>query len=245
MTFGLSMRGVGYVQSYTAAKALYDRAPVRRAGSSGAGERKLPGHLKNYTGMTLTAAGVGFVYHRTTVALWMPDNTCILDLSYGSHSTTTFANRFSPYNISVAKECAAISDGRHWYLANSVVRVRPDGEIERGTLPIVRWVLNKERTKQVRKDTNYDAFAKWYRTMAPLADRVHYRDDIRSGSGLLDALRNESKWHDIMTSAMFGLQTPKQFLPILRKFLYQNFDVYDSVPETHANSYAQLCRWVR
>lgn len=244
MTFGLSMRGVGYVQSYTAAKALYDRAPVRRAGSSGAGERKLPGHLKNYTGMTLTAEGVGFVYHRTTVALWMPDNTCILDLSYESHSTATFANRFSPRNIHVAKECEAISDGLHWYRAGSMVRVRHDGKIEHGTLPIGRLVLNKERAKQVRKDTNYDAFAKWYRTMAPLADRIHHRDGIRRGSDILDALRNESKWHDLMTSAAFGIQKPKQFLPILRKFLYQNFDAYDEVYETHASNYAQLCRWM-
>lgn len=244
MTFGLHMRGVGYVVSYEAALAMYDRAPERKRGTVGSGERKLPGHLKRYTGMTLTAGGVGFVYHDTTVAVWMPDNTCILDLSYESRSTVTFANRFSPRNISVAKQGAAISDGEYWYRTGTIVRISPNGRIESGTLPIHTLVLNKARAKAIRKETNYDEFAKWYRIMAPMADGRHHRNTV-SQRDIVAAMQDERQWHDLMTSAVFAWnQPPAAFLTALRKRIYSYSGAYDTVSKPCVETYATLRRWV-
>src|SRR5574343_1753561 len=103
MAFSLNMNGVRYVQSYSNALWTWDKAQKQRP--SGAGERQIPGHNRPSTGISRLSDGtIKFIYHSTAVVIYEPDNTCRIDLSYGSRSTVIFAKKLCPASVVPYKE---------------------------------------------------------------------------------------------------------------------------------------------
>jgi hypothetical protein len=247
MSFGLSMHSVNYVQTYTEARAMHERAPPRRG--TGSGDRALPGRAKSkVTGISLRLADVVFTYHRTNVVIWRPNGDCVLDLSWASRSTAEFANRFTPTGVNVTGEAQIIflgswSDGT-FYRVGSHVTITPDGALT-GTIPFRVRTINRKRAKQALVDAAYPAFAEWYKVQLQFWEGNLHRGPYRGNHELLDLIRYPDRWSDILQGNFFyRLASPAMFLTKLREKIYTD-DVYDMREEPHAPSYNTARKWMR
>jgi hypothetical protein len=251
MTFGLSMSGVRRVTSYAAALALYEKAVPRRGGT-GSGERKLPGHSKPYTGLTRRGDNIEFIYHTTEVVTWRPDGSVLLDLRYQSYSTATFADRFTPTSLNVSGTADVLYNRNTglYYLAGPSVTFTAD-EVLEGTVPITRKLVDRKLGNEALERRGYKKFEHWYLPMAAMLGGNAHRSLTKFGpytrnSDLIDAVADESSWHDLLTCTALGFGiAPETFLTRLRKTIYGWDDAYRTETHPHAKTYNQLRSWLR
>jgi hypothetical protein len=246
MSFGLSMHGVSYVQTYTEARAMHERAKPRRG--SGSGDCQIPGKSSKITGISLRGEDVVFTYHRTDVVTWRPNGDCVLDLSWSSHSTATFASRFTPPSVYVLGACDVLGYGGwtdgFYYRAGSYITIKANGEIE-GTRPFTIKTINRKRAKQALVDAAYPAFAAWYNVQAQFWEGNLHRGNYRGEGELLNLIRDPDRWSEILQGRYFWKSnSPATFLTKLREKIY-TFDVYDTREEPHAPSYNTARKWLR
>jgi len=240
------------IASYSEALALYERADERKKGTSAAGERKLPGHKTNFTGISKYGDDIAFVYHSTDVVRWRPDNTCTVDLSYKSASTCVFADRFSPWRVRFEREGAIVRANDHRYYkvgGSGKVRLNADGLLthpREDTEPFVQTTVNRERAKVASDKTNLTAFLKWYRMMTQMRGYSSHKGPWPTGyEGFEQSLANDTLWGDLLNSAIFGYGiSPVRFIQQARTRVYVEYECYDKIPHDFATTYYQASKWI-
>ena len=241
--FALPMTGVKYVESYEMARAMYEKAPKQV--SSGSGDRKIPGKDSKITGMSLIDDVVGFIYHATYVVKWYPDGTVVLDLSYKSRSTATFANRLCGDKVEVMGEAEL------YYATDRFITIRPDGVID-GAMTVAREVVDPEKAKVAMVESGYNDFAAWYKDAAALIGPAAH--SARDYFEVIGYLKDRDSWHRILMSNRYnnkpkwdhdGKPTPEAFLRKLRADIHKKYDCFRTVTETSATSYTQMRKWLR
>lgn len=239
----LRMPSAHRLATYAEAVALFEKARERRAGTTGSGTHKLPGHETPFTGMSRDGDNIRFHYHYTIVVTWRPDDTCMLDLSYQSMSTAEFANRFGPGNTWVESECrqinarsGAVTRG-HYLVGNSgIVRLNVDGTLthpEEDTKPWKVRRVNRKKANAAMRESGAKDFAEWYKVMsAALKDPWQHNSADRIYD-IVGAVADREQWATLLKTAHYGYRiTPPTFLAKLRATIYDDFDCH--YIETHA-----------
>ncbi len=241
MSFTLSLRAVRYVQSYNDALCMWNAASAQRP--SGTGDRKIPGHNRPTTGITMRGDGaIEFIYHRTSVVTYKPDGTCILDLRWTSRSTAHFANRFCPSVVSPMNEGEIIQYEHMYYTHRGLVTVHPDRTIS-GTAPITRRVLNRKRAKETLLSVGFKDFAAYYKTLFSVwGPALHGQFYAGRMEDTVECIRDPERWDEVVRARTLK---PRGFLADLRGRLYRHYGCYDEIEEDSAPSYQLLRKWMR
>lgn len=256
--FALRMPDVNRVQSYDQAVSLYAKATPRKVTEGKAGTHFMPGHKSAMTGLTKLGNGdIAFTYHSTDVVVWHSDGSITLDLSYRSISTANFANRFVPRTVNIYGEAnhISINSGSRHYIAAEIVRITPNGEIEKPgvhTIPIVETRYDRKATKAVLDSAGYPEFRKWYLHMRQfLTDKQSHRNSNYDGIETIEsAVRDPDQWDKLINTTRFNagwrgfnVPTPEGFLTSVREAIYENHDVQVMVEHEYAPSWRQFDNW--
>jgi len=212
MAFALNMRGIGYVTSYAAAVAMYDRATPWR-GDDPTAERPLPNKRTRNMGVRMVGSDVVFRYHTTDVIRWREDGSYTVNTGgYSTQSTCEFASHFMPNRHWLTKCTAHLtSDDWTYAVVGHEVTVSGTGTVSGpglGRFEAKR--VNRAKAKRLLAELGYPEYREWYNVMYPMVrdtmPRMWQRKSY-SAHEMVSMLRDKDLWHALMTSDVSDLNT--------------------------------------
>jgi hypothetical protein len=217
MAFALNMRGTGYVTSYAAAVAMYNRATPWR-GEDPAGERPLPNKRHRTMGVRMDNEDVVFRYHHTDVIRWRQDGSYTINTGgYDTLSTCGFASHFMPQRHWLTKSAAHLRIDTWVYpIVGHEVTVSETGTVSGpglGRFEAKR--VNRAKANTLLATTGYPEYRAWYKAMYPMVKDTMpamYRRRYVGAEEMQDMLRDEATWHDLMMSQMGDPSTTRAIL---------------------------------
>lgn len=213
MAFKVEMHHRDRCDNYKQALDLFGRTKPWRNGGE---DHPLPNKRVRHMGVRkLPDGSIAFRFHHTDVVTWHPDETYTL-VPYQSQSTCDFANAFLPYGHNLCKTGAVLGiyerTGPSVYYVyypveyDSKVHVNPALKAPTHQLKsiFVRPRVNRKAAKVARDKTRYAEFAEWYKLMMAMRNNMpimhgEFTYNVTSHD-ILNALADESRWHDLMTS---------------------------------------------
>ena len=217
MTFSLNMRGTGYVTSYAAAVAMYDRATPWR-GDDPTAERPLPTKRTRNMGVRMVGSDVVFRYHQTDVIRWREDESYTVNTGgYATQSTCEFASHFMPQRHWLTK-CTAhlIIDEWTYAVVGHEVTVSGTGAVSgHGLGAFEAKRVNRANAKRLLADIGYPEYRDWYNVMYPMVrdtmPRMWQRESY-SAHQMVSMLRDKDSWHALMVSYSSELSTLRSIM---------------------------------
>lgn len=213
MAFTVEMHHRDRCDNYKQALDLFERTTPWRNGGE---DHPLPNKRVRHMGVRkLPDGSIAFRFHRTDVVTWRPDETYTL-VPYQSQSTCDFASAFLPYGHNLCKTGAVLGiyerTGPSVYYPveyDSNVHVNPTLKAPTHKLNsiFVKQRVNQKAAKAARDKTRYAEFAEWYKLMMAMRNNMpimhgEFTYNVTSHD-ILNALADESRWHDLMTSGYF------------------------------------------
>jgi hypothetical protein len=245
------MPDVKGVCSYAEAAALFDNAKLRKNTYGRSGTHAMPRHSTDFTGLSKGRDGtICFIYHRTTVVEWRPDNTCTLDISYTSRSTATFASRFAPHGVAIYGECKALRSGDAYYTPGARVRLDVDGRLTHAsedTRTQTRVRVDRKEANKAMEVSGLKDFLAWYKPMAALLGNEQMHREHHDVPDIQAALLDREQWESIRTSnrvAGFRAEVPA-VEKALRKAVYEKHDAYYTEERASAPDHGSFTAWAK
>lgn len=227
MTFALSMHSVRAVRSYTDAVEFYKNCTPW---VNGGDDRPFKGKRARHMGVRIENDAVIFRYHRTDVVTWHSDDTCEVDVSYGSRSTDAFADNFMPARHSLSRESTVLRVGG-WvdgvvYPVQDSFKIGPDGTVHTDVV-FQRSVHKPAETRAMLKEMGYYDYLAWHKLMCPMVEDTlpaMWNREKMTARDALTCMMSEHGYHRLMTSAS-GM--PKTIREIACSFYGNEFDIYE------------------
>lgn len=210
MAFTVEMNYLDRCDNYKQALDLFERTTPWRNGGE---DHPLPNKRVRHMGVRkLPDGSIAFRLHATDVVTWHPDETYTL-VPYHSQSTCDFAHPFLPIGHNLCKRGTALSIYERIGLP-AYYPVEYDGKVHvnptlKAPTHQLKSIFRKQRTdrkaaKAARDKTRYAEFAEWYKLMMAMRNNMPImRSEMTyhvTSYDILDALADESRWHDLMTS---------------------------------------------
>ena len=248
MSFGLSMRDVPWVKSYSEAVALFEKSVPWRNGGE---DRPLPNKRQRAYGVRMSGDDVVFRYHYTDVIRWHPDESYTINTGgYSSRSTCEFASHFMPTRHWLTKETAHLSiDGTVYAVAGQRISVSGTGMVSGpGLGRFEKNSINRKKAKEYLTEVGYYPYVAWHKLMYPMVKDTlpeTWRRKYVADYDVVPMLHNEELWHELMTSAVGDPHVMREMLYRYRGAEFGVFDstYYDTMPsDTNLQRYAVVMR---
>lgn len=206
MAFTVEMHYRDRCDNYREALALFELTTPWRNGGE---DHPLPNKRVRHMGVRkLPDGSIAFRFHNTDVVTWHPDETYTL-VPYQSQSTCDFAESFLPFwGHQLCKTGTVLEIDNTYYPVEYDHKVHVNPALKAPTHQLksvfVRQRTDRKAAKAARDKTRYAEFAEWHKLMMAMRNnmpimRAEWTYNITLHD-ILDALADESRWHDLMTS---------------------------------------------
>lgn len=244
MAFSYNGSNLPSLPNYRAAFDFWSTANTWRGRTDEYDERKLDGKKQFVVIRKYRDDSIRCRLHNTDVVMYYPDR--IVLTAWASVSTDTFANGLlRGTNIGAAFNQGVVSlrlvDGTYrYYKAASGMTFAPD---ERGRYalqsepePFVRYLINRQRAKDLLDSTNYKDFAAWVKMVE--AQQIEI-ERIWAGAYTTGWLDDRKDWPKLISNL-----TAKECIGKLRSQLYRdNKHVYDTFTELYYTDWKEVENW--